>query len=135
MHVRVLLVDDSDMVCRRLETMLAEVEGACVVGSAKNFQGAVAFIEETNPDVIILDIQLLNSSGIDVLRELKKKELTPVVLMLTNYPYLQYRQKCMELGADYFLDKVTDIELIPEILKRILGRTSSNGTGPEQGEA
>jgi hypothetical protein len=39
--------------------------------------------------------------------------------MLTNYPYPQYREKCEELGADYFFDKVAEIEEIPKVIKEL----------------
>ena len=119
MQVKVLLVDDSDIVCSGLEKMLTEIDGVSVVGKAKDVQGAVESISKMKPDVVILDIRLLNGSGIDVLKDIKKKKPSPVVLMLTNYPYPQYQQKCMELGADYFLDKVTEIEKIPDIISSL----------------
>lgn len=117
--MKVFIVDDSDVVCSGLESMLSEIGGVSVVGKAKDVHGAVDSISKLNPDVVILDIRLLGGSGIDVLKEVKSRGLSQVVLMLTNYPYPQYRTKCLELGADYFLDKVTEIEKIPEIFKAL----------------
>jgi hypothetical protein len=46
----------------------------------------------------------------NVLERIKKEDTPPVVIMLTNYPYPQYREKCSKLGVEYFFDKVTEIE-------------------------
>lgn len=52
-------------------------------------------------------------------QSIKKGAPSPVVIMLTNYPYPQYRSKCKELGADYFFDKVTEIEKIAEAFEQL----------------
>ena len=45
-----------------------------------------------------------------------------MVIMLTNYPFEQYRRECAEAGADYFLNKSTEFEKINEILARVVHR-------------
>jgi hypothetical protein len=45
---------------------------------------------------------------------------------LTNYPYPQYRKKCEELGADYFFDKVTEIEEIPKVIEELAKKNPEN---------
>ena len=69
--------------------------------------------------MVILDIRLPGLSGIDVLKDIRDKKLPIRVIMLTNYPYPQYRKKCEELGADYFFDKVTEIEEIPKMIEEL----------------
>jgi CheY-like chemotaxis protein len=52
---------------------------------------------------------------------IERKEIpSPIVIMLTNYPYPQYREKCQALGADYFFDKVTEIEKIYDTFQQLL---------------
>lgn len=46
--------------------------------------------------------------------------MSPIVIILTNYPYPQHRKKCMEERADFFLDKSTEFEKIIEIFKCLL---------------
>ncbi|MDD5723384.1 MAG: response regulator transcription factor [Syntrophales bacterium] len=113
--MKVFIVDDSEVVCDGLESMLSEIKGLWLIGKAQDVRGAVEAIQRLEPDFVILDIRLIDGSGIDVLREIKKMEPSPVVLVLTNYPYPQYRKKCQDLGAEYFLDKVTEIDKIPGI--------------------
>ena len=50
---------------------------------------------------------------------IKAVEDGPVVIMLTAFPYPQHRRKCMEAGADYFLDKATEFGRVAEVLERL----------------
>jgi len=124
----VFIVDDSSIVCSGLEAMLAEFPDVNVVGKAATAHDAIASIEKLKPDVVILDIRLLDGSGIEVLQHLKRNNVRPITIMLTNYPYPQYKKKCLDLGADYFFDKVTEIELIQEVLGEMLKKNAHGGT-------
>ena len=117
--MRVLIVDDSKIVCERLQQMLMHIADVEIVGPAHNAQDAITSISESNPDVVILDIRLPGLSGIDVLKDIRDKKLPILVIMLTNYPSPQYRKKCEELGADYFFDKVAEIEEIPNVIEEL----------------
>ena len=63
-------------------------------------------------------------SGISVLEAIKRDEHPPVLNMLTNYPYPQYRKKCMDAGADYFFDNSSEVQRVTEVLVRIVARES-----------
>jgi two-component system response regulator DevR len=78
-------------------------------------------INEFDPDVVILDIRMPGGSGIDVLKTIKKKNEVPVIIMLTNYPHSQYRDKCMQNGADFFFDKSIDFKEIVKVVGGISG--------------
>jgi DNA-binding NarL/FixJ family response regulator len=88
------------------------------VGQAENVADAINGILELRPDVVILDIWMPGGSGIDVLQTIKQDEPAPVVIVLTNYPYPAYRQKCLQAGADFFLDKSTEFDQIAELFER-----------------
>jgi DNA-binding NarL/FixJ family response regulator len=118
--VKVLIVDDSKIVCNGLREMLINIADLVVVGEAHNADEAVKAISELKPDVVILDIRLPGPSGIEVLKDIRDKKLPIRVIMLTNYPYPQYRKKCEELGADYFFDKVTEIEKVTEVIEQLV---------------
>ena len=124
--MRVLVVDDSKIVCDGLQQMLVNIADVEIVGQAHNAQDAIVFISESNPDVVILDIRLPGLSGIDVLKDIRAKKLPSLVIMLTNYPYPQYRKKCKELEADYFFDKVAEIEEIPHVIEELAKNKPEN---------
>ena len=100
--------------------MLSEIEGIEIIGEAQDGIEARDRIPELKPDVLILDIRMPWRSGIDVLRDIKQSDPATKVIILTNYPYPQYRKKCMEEGADFFFDKSTEFEKVPEVIEQLL---------------
>jgi DNA-binding NarL/FixJ family response regulator len=126
--MKVFLVDDSTMVLKKLVAMISGIEGIEIAGQAMTARDAIQSIVALKPDVVILDIRLNGGgSGMDVLKEIKKEIPPPIVIMLTNYPYPQYREKCQALGADYFFDKVTEIEKIYDTFQQLLPDKSGEG--------
>jgi DNA-binding NarL/FixJ family response regulator len=123
------IADDSDAVRGRLVELLSEVEGAEVVGQAAHASEAAAAIDRLKPHVVILDIRMPGGSGIDVLKRIKQGGRPPVVLMLTNHASPQYRKKCLEWGADFFLDKSRDLECLPQIFKSLVRQSAAGSAG------
>jgi DNA-binding NarL/FixJ family response regulator len=115
----VYIVDDSQEMRQRLTELVSDVSGTEVVGQSSDPLEALDSIRKSHPDVVILDIRLPGRSGIDLLKDIKKDPAAPIVIMVTNYPYRQYRQGCMSAGADYFFSKINEFEMIGETLKRI----------------
>lgn len=103
--------------------MLSNVEEIETIGQAQDVGEAINSIEELKPDAVILDIQMPGGSGIEVLRHIKKEQPATVVIILTNYPYSQYRHECMDGGADFFFDKSLEFDRAIEICK-VLARGS-----------
>jgi DNA-binding NarL/FixJ family response regulator len=118
--MRVLIVDDSKVVVERLADLLNEVPGVELVGRANDAPAAIHSIPKTNPDAIILDLQMPGGSGLEVLRSIRVSHPSIWVLVCTNYPYPQYREECISAGANYFLDKSADFEKIPGILRDLI---------------
>jgi DNA-binding NarL/FixJ family response regulator len=117
--MKVFVVDDSAVIRKRLKRLLAEVPQVHVVGEAGDAQIALAAILEQRPDVVLLDIHMHNGNGIDVLQRLKQERVAPAVIILTDYPYPEYRQLCLDAGADFFLVKSTEFEQIVPALQQL----------------
>ena len=119
--MKVFLADDSPVIRREISNMLAETTSprTCIVGEADEAMAAIKGILELKPDVAILDIQMPNGNGIEVLQTVKNQNPNIRIIMLTNF--LEYREGCLSLGADYFLDKHNEMEEIPRLIQR-LGR-------------
>jgi DNA-binding NarL/FixJ family response regulator len=118
--MKVFVVDDSPLVRERLVSLLSEVQGVDVVGSADSAEEGIEGISRSKPDVAVLDIRMPAGNGIMVLEEIKQQESPPTVIMLTNYPYPQYRKKCMDAGADYFFDKSGEFHKVTDVLERMV---------------
>jgi DNA-binding NarL/FixJ family response regulator len=118
--MKVFIVDDSALVRERLIGMLSEISEIEIAGQAQNVQEAVESIRKCKPDAAIIDIRMPGGNGIDVLKHLKKIKPAPLKIILTNYPFPQYRKRCMEAGADYFFDKSSEFGKVVEVLKKLI---------------
>ena len=123
--MKVFVVDDSPLVRERLVSLLSEVEGVDVVGSADNADEGIKGISSSKPDVAVLDIRMPAGNGITVLERIKQQVSPPTVIMLTNYPYPQYRKKCMDAGADYFFDKSGEFHKVTDVLERMVAEEAT----------
>jgi DNA-binding NarL/FixJ family response regulator len=100
------------------------------VGQAEDVATAISAIGRLRPDVVILDIRMPGGSGIDVLRQIKRDGIGPMVIILTNYPYPGYRQRCLQAGADFFLDKSVEFDQIPALVERFKQSSRSDQAQP-----
>jgi DNA-binding NarL/FixJ family response regulator len=115
--VSVLVVDGSALIRRRLRALLVEDNRLGVVGQAAGVQEAWELFDQFRPDAVVLDLQLSDGSGIDVLKRIKKTMPSCFVIILTNLCETSFRQECHRCGADHFLRKATEFErLIPLLL-------------------
>lgn len=123
--MKIFVADDSDMLRARIINLLSEFSGIRIVGEAQDAQEAFSAISELKPDVVMLDIQLIGGSGIEVLEKIKQEKHAPIVIMLTNLASLPYRKRCREAGADFFLDKSTEFGKVREIIQDLLNSFKS----------
>jgi DNA-binding NarL/FixJ family response regulator len=114
---KVFIVDDSAIVRERLIALLAELPNVEIAGEAARASDAIAGIREHSPDVVVLDVSMPGGSGIRVLETIKKEPRSPLTIMLTNLDQPQYRQRCLKLGADYFIDKSSNFQQVIEIVR------------------
>lgn len=121
--LKVLLIDDTVMILQRLQSLLSEVKQVSRTESATSAEEALVLMDGYQPDVMVLDINMPGMGGIEMLRKLNVKQvIKPVVIMLTNNTFAGYRDECMRLGADYFLDKSRDFLMIPTIVEKVQER-------------
>jgi DNA-binding NarL/FixJ family response regulator len=125
-QLKVVVADDSAALRERLAATLAAIEGVRVAGLASCGAEAVDAFNTTLADLFILDIQMPDGSGVDVLREIKLRNSATMVIMFTNHPYPQYQQKCVELGADHFLSKSRDFKQLIKIVEELAVSKSAN---------
>jgi DNA-binding NarL/FixJ family response regulator len=117
--MRVFIVEDSEPIRRRLIATLSEMDGVEVVGWAQTEGEAIQRILCTLPEVAILDIQLREGNGMNVLEQVKRALKGLKVIVLTNFAYPQYRRRCAQAGADHFLDKSSEFMAVEGILTEL----------------
>jgi two-component system, NarL family, response regulator DevR len=119
--MRIFIVEDSVIVRGRIMVMLTSIEGVSICGMSGIMDEAIKAIARERPDVVLIDLKIFGGSGMDVLKNVKESNPSAVTIVLTNYPYQQYREKCRELGADYFFDKSTEFEKAFEVIASLKG--------------
>jgi DNA-binding NarL/FixJ family response regulator len=117
--LRVLLVEDSPVICGLITEIINEVPGVKVAESVESERAAIDAVGRLGVDVVILDLQLRKGTGFGVLRALRDMPQKPVVVVLTNFALRSYREAALALGARDFLDKSRDYDRLPAILTEI----------------
>ena len=112
----ILIVDDSPIIVKHLTDMLNELGNPGLIKNAGSYSDAIQLINQTNPSILLLDINLPDKSGIEILRISKEKNPAAKVIMITNQANEYYKKLCVSLGADYFIDKSKEFEKIPDII-------------------
>ena len=103
MSARILIIDDEEGIRFTFRKFLS-AEGYDVA-DAENFDEAVECISGTDFDVIFADIILKGKTGIDVLREIKKRKINCPVIMITGYPNIETASEAVRLGAFDYIPK------------------------------
>jgi DNA-binding NarL/FixJ family response regulator len=115
--LRVLLVEDSELLAERLREVLSQIAGVEVVGTVGDEGAAVAMTRTGDIHVLILDLQLKHGTGFGVLRTLGEKR--PATIVFTNYALPEYRRWAEQFGVEYFLNKSLDFERLPEVIRAL----------------
>ena len=110
--LRVFVVEDSELIRKRIIENIDTMGGFEVVGFAESAEDAVRSISELRPDIVITDIQLKEGSGIDVVRKVRASPYVPRprIFVLTNYAFPEYKRQCSVAGADEFFDKSSEYD-------------------------
>jgi len=106
--IRLLIIDDHEMVREGLKAMLAKEHDFEIVGDAANAEQAYELIARLHPDVILLDIRLPGVSGIEVCRTVTERNPETAVIILTTFTDETLVAQCIQAGARGFIIK--DIE-------------------------
>ena len=118
--LRVFLVEDSAVLRERLAESLGSLSGVQIVGTSDTEESAVNALRSLQCDVVVLDLQLKQGNGFNVLKAIRHSESVEhkkVVVVLTNYAFSLYRHRCLQAGADFFLDKAREYERLLQVLE------------------
>ena len=118
-HTSVFIVDDSDSIRERLIALLESIDDVVVVGEARTAAEAIEGILATQPDSVLLDLNLGTSSGMEVLSTVRRQLPVVEFVILSNHAEPQYRRACAKAGAHYFLDKSTEFDCVRSVIAQI----------------
>jgi two-component system response regulator DesR len=120
-RLTVLLVEDSPHLLERLSLLVTEELGQPArILTAPTGAAARHLFHTERPDAVVLDLQLPDLSGLDLLAEFKAARPTCRVIVLTNHTGAGVRRACARLAADGFLVKAHEFDRVPAALRSVL---------------
>jgi len=117
--IKLLIVDDSDLIRASLRRLLGSVVGIATIGEASTLGEALESVRINPPSLVILDLNLPDGLGMDIISQLKQMSPTLWLAVLTIHADPGYRQRCLALGADWFFDKATEIDPLLEVVRQL----------------
>jgi DNA-binding NarL/FixJ family response regulator len=114
--MQLFIVEDSPLVRARLVYLLGSVPGAQIVGQASQALPAIREILSSRPDMVLLDLNLGEGSGFDVLRAVCPQAPEIDFYMLSNFAADPYRQLAERLGARDFFDKSKELARVRDLV-------------------
>jgi DNA-binding NarL/FixJ family response regulator len=121
--IRLLIVDDHEMVREGLSLLLSEAEDICMVGQAGRGSEAVALTQSLQPDVVLLDLFLPDTNGVEVTQKLKAAGSPARILILTSSADGAHVREALQAGATgYLLKDLLRQDLLNAIRSAAQGR-------------
>ncbi len=119
MVIRVVLAEDNLTVREGIKRLLDRAGDIKVIGEASNGVKAIELVNQLSPDVLLLDVEMPQKSGIAVARELKDNKKTIPILVLSAYDELEYIQEMLASGVSGYLIKDEAPERILEAVRGV----------------
>jgi len=120
--MKVLIVEDHPLFRAMLVQLINQELGMTVCGEADNIKQALTFIEQTLPDAAIIDLTLQGSSGLELIKDLKARNLRLPVLVLSMHEEGLYAERVLRAGAKGFISKQeSPAEVVAAIRKVLAG--------------
>jgi DNA-binding NtrC family response regulator len=120
MTAKILIVDDEEIVIRSCRRILGD--SMYVLDSTHDGQDALRKVDETEYDLIVLDIMMPGTDGLEVLQQVKERHPDVDVIMMTGLSEIQTAVKAMKLGAFDYLSKPFDPDELKHVVDRALER-------------
>ena len=115
---KVLIIDDSPHVLASLASLAGRLTNVEVAGLAEDGEQGLELFAQLAPDIVLLDLELPGMGGIEVLKRIRQLDSTCLIIVLTSYAFAPLRERCMSLGADYFLDKAAEFLVAIRLLEK-----------------
>lgn len=125
---RFLVADDMPAMAALVSALLREA-GAAIVGPARDGAEALRLFDDASPDAVVLDIEMPELNGFQVLQAIRAKEgkTRCLAIILTAHSEHAMRTEAFACGADHFLHKGTELERLLQIVPEFAGRLAEMG--------
>jgi DNA-binding NarL/FixJ family response regulator len=126
MKKSVLLVDDHRVFLEALRRQLGDDTAFSIAGATGDLDEACALVQDRRPDIVLLDIDMGDRSGLDVIAEMRGAHPAARIIMLSMYDQQIFRDRSFELGADAYVTKGARSEALRAVM---LGESQGRETG------
>ncbi|MGN9161284.1 sporulation transcription factor Spo0A [Clostridium sulfidigenes] len=126
--INVLIADDNKEFCNILSDYFLSQKDINVVGVAKDGVEVLELIEQTNPDLVVLDIIMPHLDGLGVLERLNTMNLNPMprIIILSAVGQDKITQRAISLGADYYVVKPFDMDVLSNRIRDMFNNSISS---------
>lgn len=124
-QISVLLVDDVTTVRKGLSTILQLMDDIKIVGEGENGLEAIRLAEQLKPDVILMDLAMPMLDGFEATRRIKAKHPEIGVIAFSIHDDVKTREKACAAGADAFIEKEAETQLLISAIREVAERTAS----------
>ena len=119
MSIRVVIAEDQAMVLGALAALLDTEDDIQVVGQARNGQEAMQRVLSDKPDVLLTDIEMPGSSGLELAAEIKRQRIPVRVIILTTFARAGYLRRALDAGVAGYLLKDAPSEMLANAVRRV----------------
>jgi DNA-binding NarL/FixJ family response regulator len=119
-RAKVFLVDDHPLVREWLSQLIQREDDLAVCGEAEDTQEALQKIEETKPDIVVADISLKNTHGLELVKDLQARLPALPVLVLSMHDESLYAERVLRAGAKGYITKQEATKKILQAVRQVL---------------
>ena len=127
--INIIIVEDNKEFRNLLNEYILFQEDIVVIGIAEDGEEALKLIKDKKPDLVVLDMIMPNLDGLGVLERLNTMNLDimPRIIVLSAVGHDKIAQRAMSLGADYYIVKPFDLEVLAERIRQLVNDGIDNG--------
>ncbi|PKL88155.1 MAG: hypothetical protein CVV23_11755 [Ignavibacteriae bacterium HGW-Ignavibacteriae-2] len=111
----ILIIEDAPNLVINLKKLIKEVGGFKLIQQASTINEAKVVLTFSDPEIVILDLDLPDGSGMDLI-PIIKNQTKAIVIIFTNHSDKLFQKNAFNLGVDHFLDKVKDVDKLLDLL-------------------
>jgi DNA-binding NarL/FixJ family response regulator len=117
---RILIVDDHPIVRQGLSALIAHEPDLEVCGGAEDVEEALRLVEQTRPDLVVIDVSLKNSHGIDLITEIKARDERIKMLVWSMFDEKLFAERSLRAGAMGYVNKQESIDQVVDAIRQVL---------------
>jgi DNA-binding NarL/FixJ family response regulator len=131
MHLTIVVADDTPDYRLMVRSILASVsETMAIVGEAADGEEALALVRRERPDIVITDLVMPRLNGVELTRRIRQELPRTKIILMSSYTEDAYRLMASDSGADAFLSKRVIASSLVPVIRDVITRPLSGGSGP-----